>query len=101
MLFYIFKKSRIFNHPVFYHLNHTRSYFRFWQCLEGIGINKNTPWLVETSYHIFAPRMIDSNLTSDAAVNLCQQCSRDLNKRNASHKCRSDKTCQIPQHATP
>ena len=50
---------------------------------------------MESSYHIFVLKEVNTCFTSYAAVNLCQKRSRNLDKINPSQVSGSSETCQI------
>ena len=50
---------------------------------------------MESSYHVFVLKEVNTCFTSYAAVNLCQKRSRNLDKINPSQVSGSSETCQI------
>ena len=50
---------------------------------------------MESSYHVFVLKKVNTCFTSYAAVNLCQKRSRNLDKINPSQVSGSSEACQI------
>jgi len=86
---------------VFHHFGQTRSKLTIWQGGECLCIYQDNLWLVKCADQILSLRVIDTGLTADGRIDLCQQRCRDLYERDTAHVASSCEARDITHHAAP